>query len=94
MLKYADENAARYCADIKCILLTEENLPFEDESFDMVISRDMAWTLLEPERIMAEWRRVLKKGGRVLYFDANLQSAAVLMGITFISFSLLHFSPP
>jgi len=37
-----------------------ENLPFEDESFDLVINRHLLWTLPDPERAIFEWRRVLK----------------------------------
>lgn len=71
MLRYAEENASQYGVDITCTLLEEDNLPFANETFDMVISRDVTWTLVEPEQTMREWGRVLKKGGRLLYFDAN-----------------------
>ena len=48
-------------------------LDFPDECFDMVISRNVAWTLSEPEKAYGEWGRVVCKGGRVLIFDANWQ---------------------
>lgn len=71
MLKLAKENASQYCVHIDCILLSNDKLTFENETFDMVISRDVTWTLINPEETMTEWSRVLKKGGRMLYFDAN-----------------------
>lgn len=71
MLKYAAENAAQYGVDIQCVLLRDDKLPFKAGTFDMVISRDVTWNLVEPEDTMTEWGRVLKKGGRLLYFDAN-----------------------
>ncbi|NCB91671.1 MAG: methyltransferase domain-containing protein [Clostridia bacterium] len=48
-----------------------QNLEFEDESFDVVISRNLTWNLEEPEKAYSEWSRVLKKGGCILNFDAN-----------------------
>jgi ubiquinone/menaquinone biosynthesis C-methylase UbiE len=41
-------------------------LPFEDETFDVVISSRLLWTLTEPEAAVKEWRRVLKPGGRLI----------------------------
>ncbi len=48
-----------------------EELPFEDESFDLVINRYVVWTLPDPVRAIREWRRVLKPGGRVCIIDGN-----------------------
>lgn len=48
-----------------------QNLEFEDESFDVIISRNLTWNLEEPARAYSEWYRVLKFGGKVLNFDAN-----------------------
>ena len=44
---------------------------FEDESFDVIISRNLTWNLPHPEMAYKEWLRVLKKGGKLLNFDAN-----------------------
>ncbi len=43
-----------------------ENLAFQDESFDLVICSDVLEHLLEPERALAEIRRVTKTGGTVI----------------------------
>ena len=48
-----------------------EDLPFEDEFFDMVINRHLLWTLSDPKRAIREWERVLKPGGRVMIFDGD-----------------------
>ena len=37
----------------------------------VVISRDVTWTLQQPEETLLEWKRVAKPGGQILYFDAN-----------------------
>lgn len=48
-----------------------ENLSFENASFDAVINRHLLWTLLNPERAVAEWKRVLKPGGKLIIIDGN-----------------------
>ena len=42
-----------------------------DETFDVVISRNLTWTLPNAEHAYSEWMRVLKTGGILLNFDAN-----------------------
>ena len=46
-----------------------ENLPFEDNAFDVVVTRNLVWTLPHPEAAVKEWRRVLKPGGRIIISD-------------------------
>lgn len=48
-----------------------DTLPFKDETFDVILSRDVTWTLLEPEKQLMNWASKLKKGGRMLYFDSE-----------------------
>lgn len=43
-----------------------ERLPFTDASFDAVTARRFIWTLLEPTKAFAEWRRVLTPSGSVV----------------------------
>ena len=44
---------------------------FDDEMFDVVISRNLTWTLPDVESAYREWRRVLKCGGVLLNFDSD-----------------------
>lgn len=44
---------------------------FSDNSFDVLVSRNLTWTLPDPEAAYAEWFRILKVGGVLLNFDAN-----------------------
>lgn len=46
-------------------------LSYAEESFDVVLSRNLTWTLPEPEKAYREWFRVLKSGGWLLNFDAD-----------------------
>ena len=48
-----------------------QSLPFADESFHFIVSRDCVWCLEHPERAYAEWLRVLKPGGRIFVSDGN-----------------------
>jgi SAM-dependent methyltransferase len=44
-------------------------LPFEDESFDSIVCIDAINHLPDRARVLAEWHRVLKPDGRVLFTD-------------------------
>lgn len=46
-------------------------LPFENDSFDIIASRNVTWLLHDPRAAYAEWGRVLRPGGKLLIFDAN-----------------------
>ena len=62
----AEENstASFYCMDA-------EEPEFDDNTFDVIVSRNLTWTLPHPERAYREWHRVLKSGGILLNFDAD-----------------------
>ena len=71
MIYHAASNAKAYGAQVNFILHRGEFLPFEDSSFDLVVSRNVLWNLEYPEQALSEWTRVLAPGGRMVYFDAN-----------------------
>ncbi len=54
-------------ADFRCA--DAERLPFEDESFDILVNRHLLWTLPDPKGAVEEWARVLRPKGRVLAID-------------------------
>lgn len=52
-------------------VMDAENLYFADNTFDVVISRNLTWTLPNPQKAYSEWYRVLKPQGILLNFDAD-----------------------
>jgi ubiquinone/menaquinone biosynthesis C-methylase UbiE len=65
-----------YDGDLQAIVMDAENLDFSDESFDVIITRNLTWTLPHPIKAYSEWYRVLKKGGMLLNFDAEYAKGA------------------
>ncbi|MBC3900507.1 methyltransferase domain-containing protein [Acetobacterium malicum] len=71
MLHKAKRNAGHYQNQIKFMQMDAHQLSFEDNSFDLVITRNLTWNLERPDDAYQEWHRVLAPGGRMLNFDAN-----------------------
>ena len=71
MLAEAKKNAGALADAIQFYEMNAEELAFADESFDVIVTRNLTWDLPHPEAAYAEWRRVLKTGGLLLNFDAN-----------------------
>lgn len=75
MLEKAKENLGKYTKygleRVTLQRMDAQNLEFVDETFDVVISRNLTWNLEKPEQAYQEWMRVLKPGGVLLNFDAN-----------------------
>ena len=71
MLVQAKLNAKENNVSPKFIQMDSHNLDFEDNTFDLIINRNVTWTLIEPVKAYREWYRVLKPKGKLLIFDAN-----------------------
>lgn len=71
MIEQARKNASDEGVSPMFMVSDGQKLNFSDESFDMIISRNVAWTLIDAESAYMEWRRLLKPNGRVIIFDAN-----------------------
>jgi SAM-dependent methyltransferase len=73
-----------------------EPLPFAEEAFDVIVCMDAMCHLPNRGRLLGEWRRVLRPGGRMLYTDpvvvAGLVSNADLA--TRSSTGYFEFGPP
>lgn len=73
MLEAAKVNVERYgVADaVEFSQMDAHSMSYADNSFDLILSRNMTWTLQNPAKVYSEWLRVLKPGGKFLNFDAN-----------------------
>jgi ubiquinone/menaquinone biosynthesis C-methylase UbiE len=60
MISHAKQNAGRHKFDIDFQIGDAERLEFEDNTFDVVVSRNLLWTLPNPQKAIFEWRRVMK----------------------------------
>ena len=52
-------------------VMDAENPEFADGTFDVLVTRNLTWTLPDAEKAYREWSRVLKKEGVLLNFDAD-----------------------
>lgn len=71
MLHEAKLNALAYGVPAKFKKMNAQELDFESESFDAVISRNLTWTLPDAMVAYQEWQRVLKPNGVLLNFDSD-----------------------
>lgn len=71
MLIQAKKNAGERAGEIEFLEMNAEALAFADNSFDVIVTRNLTWDLPHPEDAYREWHRVLKLGGLLLNFDAN-----------------------
>jgi len=70
--------SARGLANISTQLAAAENLPFDDASFDVVISRFSTHHWQDMEAGLREARRVLAANGRAMFIDSIAPPAPVL----------------
>lgn len=69
LLDFAREEAAKkgWQADIRAG--RGEAIPFEDESFDTVVSTYTLCSVDDQARVLRELRRILKPGGKIIYLE-------------------------
>jgi SAM-dependent methyltransferase len=69
LLRRAEARAAESGRDVRAIRARAEKLPFEDDSFDTVVSTLVLCSVRDQDEALAEIRRVLKPGGRLLFIE-------------------------
>jgi ubiquinone/menaquinone biosynthesis C-methylase UbiE len=68
MLDVLQSNAERVgIGHVNTVQADAESLPFRDESFDLVLGHAVLHHLPDLDRAFAEFRRVLRPGGRILF---------------------------
>lgn len=71
MILHARELAEKQQSSARFFCMDAENPNFPDNSFDVVIARNLTWTLPHVEQAYSQWLRILKRGGVLLNFDAD-----------------------
>ena len=56
-------------------VMDAEEPDFAPESFDVLVTRNLTWTLPHIEKAYREWYRLLKPGGVLINFDADYSAA-------------------
>ena len=73
MIDEAQKNLAAFGCWADLRKMNAQQLDFSDESFDVVISRNLTWTLPDAMEAYREWHRVLRAGGMLLNFDSDYE---------------------
>ena len=71
MLAEARNNAGSLGERICFRQMDAHSLDFPDGRFDVIVTRNLTWSLTAPEQAYREWVRVLRPGGVLLNFDAS-----------------------
>jgi len=74
------EHARRLAIENELLTFVEGdalNLPFNDNSFDIVVFHTTLCHIPETEKALSEARRVLKRNGQLLIFDADYSSTSL-----------------
>lgn len=71
MMAFARKRAEKYGLDIQFSIMDCHELEYADQTFDLVVSRNVTHALRNHKQVYSEWKRVLKPDGILLIFDAN-----------------------
>ncbi|HWE31212.1 MAG TPA: class I SAM-dependent methyltransferase [Polyangia bacterium] len=70
---------ARRATDAHTVTADATRLPFADGAFDALLIRDVLHHIGDIDRVLAEARRVLRRGGRLTLLEPNRASPFILM---------------
>ncbi len=79
MLEKSRQNADTMNLAVDFMHGDAEKLPFGDETFDIVVNRNLLWTMPDPMAAVDEWSRVVKPGGKLILIDGKWHDSATVM---------------
>ncbi|MCM3713434.1 class I SAM-dependent methyltransferase [Halalkalibacter oceani] len=71
MIETAKKNSALAHVQPQFIHVTGDSSFNPVNTFDIILSRNVTWTLHRPEKVYSDWHKWLKKDGKLIIFDAN-----------------------
>lgn len=71
MLERARTKASARSAKISFLQADAERTMLPNASVDVIVTRHLVWTLVDPRAAFAEWRRVLRPDGQILIVDGD-----------------------
>lgn len=82
MLNEAKKNILHHKCNVELFKMNAQQLTFDNEYFDLVITRNLTWTLPDVMTAYREWYRVLKVNGTLINFDSDYGDKNFLNGKT------------
>lgn len=80
-LDFSQENLKKAKKYVTPVLGNAEKLPFKDNSFDMVLATEILEHVINPDRLLTETDRVLKRGGNAIITFPNTAALQLRIGI-------------
>ena len=71
MIARAETFANTVGVPAKFLVMDAECPDFPPESFDIIVTRNLTWTLPDLEKAYCSWHKLLMKGGSLINFDAD-----------------------
>ena len=79
MIKEAEKKAKKYNKEIKLLEMNIQNLDFEDNYFDLIVTSCVFCSVPDPVKGLEELKRVLKEDGRIIMLE-HMRSKNELVG--------------
>jgi len=92
MLSRAEQRANNYSLDISFLIADSQKLPFNSDSFDIVIMHLILAVVPNPVLALQEASRVLKPGGKIFIFDKFIKRGQRALGRRLLSFFIRHIA--
>lgn len=77
MLKYAVQRGEEEASSAIYMMGDALQLPFADSSIDYIINSRFIWTLIEPEKALKEWNRIIRQGGGIFCFNTMKRNVGI-----------------